>query len=206
MTDVPSWAGENDAGPRVLYSIGHSNGELEPFLDLLGSHAIDVLVDVRSRPSSRFTPHFSGEQLRRALASTPTRYLFLGRELGGRPADAAMYDDEGFVRYDRLAASPDFQAGAERLLTGTQRYRVAILCSEEDPLSCHRRRLVGRALEPQGVAMRHIRHDGRTESESEVAVREALEFPERYQLTWGESPPWRSIHPVADRIPARAQP
>lgn len=203
MSDRPSSSLVNEVAQRVIYSIGHGNGDLESFLDLLGSHAIDVVVDVRSQPSSRFTPHFSGEQLRRALDLTRLRYLFLGRELGGRPADTSIYDEEGYVRYDRLAASPAFRAGVERLLDGLQRYRVAILCSEEDPISCHRRRLIGRALASEDVVMRHLRQRAETESESDVAIREALEFPERFQLTWDEPVPWRSIHPVADRVPAR---
>lgn len=181
---------------RGIFSLGHSNVALSVFLDLLRRHDINVLVDVRSSPSSRYTPHFGGEQLRRAVDGTTTRYLFMGRELGGRPTDSSFYDDEGYVRYDALAQSQHFRDGLDRLVRGADRYRIALMCSEEDPISCHRRRLIGRALEDRGVKVGHIRDSGSIESEVEVSVREALEFPERYQMTLAGEPEWRSAHPV----------
>jgi uncharacterized protein (DUF488 family) len=187
---------------QTILTVGHSNVPLDEFIALLDGHAVDVVVDVRSSPASRYAPHFSGEQLRRALSLTTHRYLFMGDVLGGRPDDPTMYDDAGFVLYDRVAASVPFQVALDRLQAGMARYRIALLCAEEDPTSCHRRRLVARALGARGVGTAHIRHDGRTEDEHDIALREALDHPERFQLTILDDPAWRSVHPVPpDRRP-----
>src|SRR2546422_9418700 len=103
------------AGVRAVYTIGHSSHQREVFLNLLTQHAIEVLVDVRSHPSSRAVPHFNGPALKEALSVTPVKYLYLGRELGGRPSDPDFYDDTGRVLYFRLADSPLYQEGIRRL-------------------------------------------------------------------------------------------
>jgi hypothetical protein len=43
----------------TIFTIGHSNHSLDMFIDLLKSHKIDVLVDVRSKPFSQFSPQFN---------------------------------------------------------------------------------------------------------------------------------------------------
>src|SRR5947209_5869026 len=129
-----------------LFSVGHSNHPLEKFIELLRSQQIEVLADVRSHPFSRFAPHFNGPSLAGALEAAGIRYLFLGKELGGRPVGEEFYDEEGRVLYNRLAASPLFRSGVERLRSGMRRYRVALMCSEENPDVCHRHLLIGRVL------------------------------------------------------------
>src|SRR5436309_14598733 len=100
--------------PRSVFSIGHSNLSSEAFCHLLKRHAIEVLVDVRSHPQSRYAPHFSLEPLRSSTRAAGIRYVFLGRELGGRPDDPAFYDPDGHVLYDRLAMSTLVQQGLAR--------------------------------------------------------------------------------------------
>ncbi len=67
---------------------------------------------------------------------------------------------QGHVLYGRLAASPAFQEGIDRVLARAQTQRIALLCSEEDPSRCHRHLLIGRVLRERGVAVSHIRGDG----------------------------------------------
>ena len=52
-----------------LFTIGHSNHTEEKFLGLLREHDIDVLVDVRSQPLSRYNPQFNSNNLKRVLAA-----------------------------------------------------------------------------------------------------------------------------------------
>ena len=155
-----------------LFSIGHSNLALDDFLGLLQQHAIQAVADVRTVPRSRYVPHFNAGRLRDALARCDVSYLPFGRELGGRPEGTGFYDAQGHVRYDRLAASPAFQEGIGRVLARAQTQRVALLCSEEDPARCHRHLLIGRVLGNRGVAVSHIRRDGRIETESDLAARD----------------------------------
>jgi uncharacterized protein (DUF488 family) len=198
MSDQPCAAGAR------IYSIGHSNHSADAFLGLLRQHGIEVVVDVRSQPFSRYTPHFTTGPLRESLAAAGVRYLFLGRELGGRPEGDEYYDAEGHARYDLVAASAPFLEGITRLLRGIEQFRVAMLCAEEDPTHCHRRLLVGRVLEERGVAILHIRGDGRVESEDAVRAAEE-QGTGSGQLALFEAPrtpqPWRSVQAIR---PARS--
>ena len=165
----------HDASPgaaRTIWTIGHSNHPLERFLDLLAQHRIAVLADVRSSPYSRYASQFNREALRPALQARKIKYLFLGDLLGGRAEDPQFYDDDGHVLYGRLAESPGFRQGIERLIEGLARFRTAILCGEEDPTDCHRRLLVGRVLQQRGVGVVHLRGDGRAQTEAELAADE----------------------------------
>ncbi len=180
----------------AAWTIGHSNHTAERLLDLLREHGITAVADVRTSPYSAYSSQFNRDQLQRLLETADIGYVFLGLELGGRPNDLAMYDAEDHVRYDLVAASEIFASGLERLLRGISAYRVAILCGEEDAISCHRRRLVGRVLVERGIALEHIRGDGSVTPEAEMAGREVSEFPERFQMTLDGPPPWRSEHAV----------
>jgi uncharacterized protein (DUF488 family) len=150
-------------------TIGHSNHDFEAWLVLLRQHAIEVVVDVRSSPYSKYVPQFDRERMQISLEKAGLRYLFLGAELGGRPANPDYYDAQGHVRYSRLCDDDLFQAGIRRLESGIQRFRVVLVCGEEDPAHCHRRLLIGRVLAERGHTMMHIRGDGCLESDETVA-------------------------------------
>jgi uncharacterized protein (DUF488 family) len=157
--------------PSVL-TIGHSNHSLDKFLGLLQQHDVEVVVDARSQPVSRFSPHFARKALERALADASIGYLFLGDALGGRPQARECYDAEGKVDYDRIAEQAFYQRGIEQLLDGIGRLRVCVLCAEEDPSHCHRRLLITRTLVQRGVEVRHIRGSGAVVTEDELSARD----------------------------------
>jgi len=198
----------NEATPteRRMFSIGHSNHPLNVFLVLLNQERVEVLVDVRSHPYSRFASHFDAGSLKKASVHAGIRYLFLGKELGGRPEGDDFYDAEGHVLYRRLAESPSFLEGIRRLETGVAKYRVAILCSEEDPSGCHRRLLVGRVLATRGITVDHIRGDGRVQTEAEL---QALEMQRRNKgqvalFEEREEEAWRSVQSVLLKRPRQS--
>jgi uncharacterized protein (DUF488 family) len=170
----------------TIYSIGHSNHSEQKFVDLLVLHGIEVLVDVRSQPYSRYSPQFNESKLAHLLQQSGIRYLFLGRELGGRPDNEEMLDDAGHALYHRMAESPTFLAGIERLERELADRRAAVMCSEEDPAICHRHLLVARILTRRGINVLHIRGDGRLESEAQVAPQEkqGLLFADLEQQSW----------------------
>ncbi len=165
--------------PTQLYTIGHSNHTLDAFLDLLILHTIEVLIDTRSAPYSRFAPQFNKDALKAAVLGQGIKYGFYGKELGGRPDGEEFYDAQGHVLYGEVAQSPLFQEGLARVMSGAEKYRVALLCSEEDPNICHRRLLIVRVLDTRGVSVTHIRGDGRLESEGELQAEEARLAQER---------------------------
>lgn len=184
-----------------VLTIGHSNHPFETFVGLLKQHQVETVVDVRTSPYSRYAVHFNKRVIQRALPSQGIAYLFLGRHVGGMPADESFYDDQGYVLYDRLAESTKFQEGISRILNCAQSTCAALLCSEEDPTNCHRRLLVGRVLRERGVEVLHIRGDGRVQSEQAVADAEEFEKTRgQISLFETEEPEaWRSSQSVLPR-------
>jgi uncharacterized protein (DUF488 family) len=187
----------------TLWTIGHSNHPLDAFVGLLIQHRIEVVVDVRSSPYSRYASQFNREAIGPALRDRAVAYRFLGDQLGGRVEDPRFYDDDGRVLYARVAESAPFRQGIDRLLGEIAGRRVAILCGEEDPADCHRRLLVGRVAQEHGVQVMHIRGDGRIESEDQVAA------DARFRKTKGqldlfeteEQGEWKSTQSVSPRRP-----
>lgn len=146
-----------------LFTTGHSNIPAQRFTAMLRAAGIETIADVRSVPASRFCPWFSAKNLAPLLVSANMSYLFLGDELGGRPRDPSLYCD-GVADYEAMARRPSFQDGLDRLLANAGRSRLCLMCSERDPLDCHRCLLVARALAARGVTVGHILHDGGIES------------------------------------------
>lgn len=155
---------------QAIYTIGHSNHPIEGFLALLAQHGIEAVADVRSAPYSKMYPQFSREALARALADAGVHYMFLGRELGARTNDPACYVD-GKVSYARLARTAPFQRGLAQVKQESAERRVALMCAEKDPLTCHRAILVGRELAAQGAEVRHILAGGAVEPQADAERR-----------------------------------
>jgi uncharacterized protein (DUF488 family) len=153
------------SGSRI-FTIGHSNLHPDRFRELLAENGIEVLVDVRSWPHSRYVQWADAAVLPELVDEAGAKYLFLGEELGGRPEGDGFYDAEGHVLYGKVAEQDWFKDAIRRLESGAERYRVAIMCSEEDPTYCHRRLLVSRVLLDQGMTIAHIRKSGQVEVES----------------------------------------
>jgi uncharacterized protein (DUF488 family) len=170
-----------------VFTIGHSNHSAERFLRLLKGYEIEVVVDTRSHPYSRHAPRFNARALEAALSKDGVGYLFLGGELGGRPEGEEYYDDNGRVDYALLGCSVPFLDGISRLEKEIRARTVVLLCSEENPARCHRRLLVGRALEELGFTLRHIRGDGSIQIEGETNSGQPVLFPE------SEASPRKSI-------------
>jgi len=178
----------------TLYTIGHSSHTAEHFTALLRQHAIQTVVDTRSSPYSRYTPHFDRESLRDHLAAAGIEYRYLGNAVGGRPRDESCYDADGRVLYSRVSRLPEFRDAIESLLQSAAQSRVALLCSEEDPAHCHRRLLISRVLLAEDAAISHIRGDGRLETDADVEAASGKLLIERQPALFSEleDRTWRS--------------
>ncbi len=134
----------------TIYTIGHSNHEADAFVALLRQHGIELLVDVRSSPYSRYVPQANRETLARALEAAGITYRWRGDRLGGKPSthpEGVGPGPEGEIAdYDELRASPAFRQGLAELLTLAAGRRTAIMCSEGDHRQCHRHKLITRSL------------------------------------------------------------
>jgi uncharacterized protein (DUF488 family) len=158
---------------KTIYTFGHSNHALEKFLSLVKSNNITVVADIRSRPYSRFASQFNKPAIEGALRAEGIEYIYLGDKLGGRPDDKRFYDDEGNAVYSRISGTPEFLEGIERVLHMSKEHRPALMCSEEDPLKCHRFHMVSGFLEKRGAMVIHIRGDGRLQSGGDFALEKA---------------------------------
>ncbi|MEA2664117.1 MAG: hypothetical protein QOI11_1061 [Candidatus Eremiobacteraeota bacterium] len=178
---------------RSIWTIGHSNHASDHFQTLLHENDIRFLVDVRSSPYSRYSPQFDRQVLQTSLRSIGTAYTFFGDDLGGRPPEPELYDSEGRVKYYAVARLHRFRNAIERLVSGSEGHRIAVMCSEENPEGCHRRLLVGRVLTSFGLVLRHIRGDGRVEEEPRVD----LAGPDLFGTAPDEEQVWKSIRSVS---------
>lgn len=139
----------------MIYTIGHSNHPRDRFLGLLKAAEITAVGDVRSSPRSRF-PHFNGPALRTTLEAHGITYAQRGQELGGRTASRTH-------TYEEIARTAEFAFGIKWVLWMARNFRLALLCSEAEPMECHRCLLIGRHLHDQGEPVAHILKDGSVE-------------------------------------------
>lgn len=147
--------------PLQIFTVGHSNHTIDVFVALLLGQGVQTLVDVRSQPYSRYSPHFNRDALAAALTAAGIRYQFMGDSLGGRPQQADLYDPgEDRPNYARQRATPLYQEGVRQLLEVAGQQPTAIMCSEGDPAHCHRSLLIGPSLFALDVVVLDIYPDG----------------------------------------------
>jgi len=153
----------------VVYTIGHSNHSPDTFVRLLSDAKIEVLVDVRSNPGSPWVSYANPRDLKQILEAMGIQYLYLGDVLGGRPSTPDCYNSQtGKVDYRIIQNKESFQRGLHRLLEALRKYRICVMCSEEDPSSCHRNLLVGEGLRREGIQILHIRGTGQIQTDEEL--------------------------------------
>jgi uncharacterized protein (DUF488 family) len=159
---------------KELFTIGHSNHPLDHFIELLLAHRLSTIADVRSAPYSKYSPHFNKGVLDNALGNTDIEYVFLGRELGAQRSEDDCYVD-GRAKYDRIARLPAFRRGLEVVLQRVEHCRIALMCSESDPITCHRMILVCRELKKvrSDLKITHILGDG-TEEQNQMSEKRLI--------------------------------
>jgi len=151
-----------------VLTIGHSNHSADTFVGLLKDAKINVLVDVRSKPSSRFA-HFQRDNLLKLVGNAGIQYLYGGLALGGMsnygPKDKLFVD-----KMDRIISLA---------CSGS---RVAMMCSEGKPCECHRAGKLTAWLhrERKDVKTTHILPNGQMVDgrEYEPTVIAAVQWPD----------------------------
>jgi ATP-dependent DNA helicase RecQ len=145
----------------TIYTIGHGRQSIESFLSLLRLHQIDFVCDVRSAARSRW-PQYNGPALAEALLRRGIGYEHLP-ECGGKV----------------IAPPAELARGIARILELGAELRVAMMCSESQPLTrhvrrpranCHRVGLLAAPLRARGARITHILPDGRTTEFDEAEV------------------------------------
>jgi len=161
------------------YTIGHSNHHPSRFIELLGMHNITLVIDVRSSPYSKYMADYNKDALPGILASEGIEYVYFGDELGGRTNDPSLMTEEGQTDYAKVMVTKNFKDGIAKVLRAvSEGENVVLMCSEKEPLDCHRFVLVSRALSGSDVSVFHILGTGELKSNSDLEA----ELLARYNL------------------------
>lgn len=153
----------------TIYSIGHGNKKIEDFIKELKTFEVHFLLDIRSKPFSKWNPQFNQNELKFKLEKNGIKYVFVGDTLGGLPEDRSCYDYNGKVVYDLIKEKDFFKEGLERLTTANEKQiKLAIMCSESKPEECHRSKLIGQELLKKKISLKHIVSDKLVKSQEMV--------------------------------------
>ena len=150
---------KRSASAGTVYTIGHSTRSARELLELLRSHGVQQIVDVRTIPRSRHNPQFNGPALARSLHAARLRYRHL-KALGGlrhaRPDSVNLgWRNDSFRGYADYMQTEEFAAALSTLEQISRRQPTAIMCAEAVPWRCHRS-LIADALTVAGWRVLHI--------------------------------------------------
>lgn len=156
-------------GKSTIYSIGHGNKSIVVFIEELRSFGIEYLLDIRTKPFSKWNPQFNQASLKLELEKSGIAYVFIGDSLGGLPDDRSCYDYNGKVLYEIIKEKGFFKQGLNRLITANEKeIKLAIMCSEAKPEECHRSKLIGEELRKNNISLNHIISNNKVKSQETV--------------------------------------
>jgi len=152
-----------------LWTVGTSTRSMKEFLHVLRAYQIEVVVDVRRFPTSRYR-HFKQGRLKECLEQHGIEYHHVAR-LGG-------YRKGGYRAHMK---STEFEKGVACVEELAESKRVAIMCAELLFFRCHRR-FIADALTQRGHTVIHIiddkkscEHKGKDDKEVDRKLDEFLE-------------------------------
>jgi len=151
---------------QQIWTIGHSTHPAEYFEEILESHSIEAIADVRAYPSSRRYPQFNKDALSQSLNRIGIGYYHFsnlgGRRHGKRDSRNTAWKNASFRAYADYMETEDFRQGIESLLRVSQAQRVAVMCAEAVWWRCHRS-LISDYLKAEGVKVIHIIDEKKTQ-------------------------------------------
>jgi uncharacterized protein (DUF488 family) len=170
----------------TIYTIGHSTHPIDYFLEMLLHKGVNCVVDVRSLAASRFNPQYNKKALFAFLNAHKVEYIHLPQAFGARQTDPAVLDAEGRVDFEKLRDADDFKEGVRRLSSEAANYTVALMCSEADPLQCHRFGMIAPALNRFDV--KHILKDKSILSQHDLEMKLLQYYVKKWKPNLFESP------------------
>lgn len=144
----------------VLYTVGHSNHTIEYFIELIKEFKVDLIIDVRSVAASNYNPQYNKENLEKSLKIAGIKYRHFAEEFGARQRDPDLLDEDGQVDFEKTRKYWLFKNGVEKLWKGVDHgSTISLMCSEGEPLDCHRFSMIAVELENEGFDIKHIMKD-----------------------------------------------
>ncbi|MCQ2965957.1 MAG: DUF488 domain-containing protein [Alphaproteobacteria bacterium] len=155
-----------------IFTIGHSVHRIDDFIDLLKSYQIDYVIDVRSDPHSKYAYEFNKENLKPAIEKNLLNYVHMGKYFGARREDMSLYsrkeNGKRYLDFDKVRSSEDFLKGYESICRGVEKFNIAFMCAEKNPMDCHRAIMVSKAFTDHGYKVKHILEDGTIETQNQL--------------------------------------
>lgn len=168
-----------------VYTVGHSNREIDEFLGILTEFGVKTLVDVRRLPGSNRYPWFNADALAAALKDVGIEYRRIEGLAGRRGVSKdvpdevnAWWENRSFHNYaDWALSSEEFEHGLAELVGlvkaaggdtaggesaggesagGDAAPAVAIMCAEAVWWRCHRRIVSDYLLGVAGLEVKHV--------------------------------------------------
>lgn len=158
-----------------LFTIGYSSYDVDSFIKVLKENKINAIADVRSSPHSKYKPEFDKDLIKSTLKRNGIFYVFLGEELGARTKDNSCYID-GRADHALISKTILFKNGLNRILKGLKQYTIALMCSEVDPIKCHRNILICRHLKKLNISIFHLMNNGEKEENCKTEMRLLKEY------------------------------
>lgn len=146
----------------MIYTIGHTLQNVEEFYDMISKYDINCIIDVRSMPYSQHAPQFNKENLNLFLRNHGVLYAHFGIEFGARRNDClSLVNKNGQncmqVNFELGIKTDNFKSGIHRLDNALAQNRtIALMCTEANPLDCHRFSFISRYLYDNRYDIAHI--------------------------------------------------
>ncbi len=159
-----------------LYTAGYGNRGFESFVQLLEQFRVTHLVDVRSVPSSAYWEEFRRENLMDLIPRRGLKYVYMGDTLGAVRDSPIVCKEPDAIDIRPLFEDPELHKGLDALVKAYQTPGrvLCLMCGCMRPHSCHRSRLLGRALLDRGVDLMHIDGDNSVVRQSQLDIAEQL--------------------------------
>ena len=155
--------------PKQCFTIGYGNYPIDQFIIFLQNISIDLIIDVRSSPYSRFNPHFNREKLEKSLILNDVDYRYMGDKIGGRYTNPCLLFPDGTVNYRKVQETEKFQEGINEVLSIiSSGKKIALMCAEKEPERCHRFALIAPVLQSKGISVIHIRPDMKLQANEDL--------------------------------------
>lgn len=179
---------------KEIYTIGYSGFKIEDFINTLKKYNINSVIDVRSNPHSQFYVDYNKENLENTLKTNKIIYRNYKDEFGARQEDKSFYTN-GCLNFKAFSQSKIFQSGLKKIINAMPLgYTFVLMCSEKEPIRCHRNIMVARVFFEQGYEVKNILSDGTYVTQDEIEKELVnIYYPNREQLsllseplTWNE--------------------
>lgn len=145
---------------NTIYTIGYSGINIKDFILILKRYKISCLVDTRSVPYSKHFINFNKNILETTLKNSNIEYRNYYKEFGARQDNRIFYSEDGYLDFSKFVKSDIFINGIDKIKKEMDLgYTFILMCSEKDPIDCHRSIMVAREFYKKGYNIINILYD-----------------------------------------------